>query len=211
MNVRNAILSRRSHREFSPEPLERQLINSVIKAALWAPSPNNEQPWEFIVITDDKTRERLVELCRLAAKKGSIEIHGYSYVRPAPVDYAGNEAGGPEQAADKQISLDFLENVPVFIAVVGIPGTGKPTDMKEKEPDGYKYACGAAVENMLIASEDLGLGSLWFTAFDRTTVGNLLNVEKHKHLTAIVCLGNPSGPATSPGRLPLDEKVRYIP
>ena len=52
MEVMEAILARRSIRQYSDRALSAEVIDSVIQAAMAAPSAHNEQPWHFIVITD---------------------------------------------------------------------------------------------------------------------------------------------------------------
>lgn len=42
------IAERWSPRSFSPEPVGRETLNTLLEAARWAPSSNNEQPWRFI-------------------------------------------------------------------------------------------------------------------------------------------------------------------
>jgi nitroreductase len=47
-----------SPRAFDPaRPVEPEKLRSVLEAARWAPSSNNEQPWAFIVATRDKPEE----------------------------------------------------------------------------------------------------------------------------------------------------------
>lgn len=53
MDLMEGLLTRRSIRQFDPEKkLSREDIEDIIKAASYAPSAHNKQPWEFIVIQD---------------------------------------------------------------------------------------------------------------------------------------------------------------
>lgn len=54
-DVLQTIYSRRSIRQFTPEPVATELVEEVLKAGFYAPSGHNKQPWHFIVI-DDKGR-----------------------------------------------------------------------------------------------------------------------------------------------------------
>lgn len=50
----NELISRRwSARAFSTKPVERSKLLSILEAARWAPSSRNEQPWRYIVFTND--------------------------------------------------------------------------------------------------------------------------------------------------------------
>ena len=50
------LYARRSIRRFDPRPLPAELIEELLKAAMAAPSANNRQPWQFLVITDPALR-----------------------------------------------------------------------------------------------------------------------------------------------------------
>jgi nitroreductase len=52
------LLSRRwSPRAFCDRPVEREKLLSVLEAARWAPSSNNEQPWGFLLATKDQPKD----------------------------------------------------------------------------------------------------------------------------------------------------------
>ena len=50
MEVYECIRSRVSVREFKPDPVPGRVIAAMLRAARWAPSARNRQPWNFIVI-----------------------------------------------------------------------------------------------------------------------------------------------------------------
>lgn len=47
-----AILSRRSIRKYKTDKVPEEMINKILEAGMCAPSAGNEQPWEFIIITE---------------------------------------------------------------------------------------------------------------------------------------------------------------
>ena len=50
----NELISRRwSARAFSTKPVEKSKLLSILEAARWAPSSRNEQPWRYMVFTND--------------------------------------------------------------------------------------------------------------------------------------------------------------
>jgi nitroreductase len=50
----NDIIARRwSARAFSTRPVEKSKLLSILEAARWAPSSRNEQPWRYIIFTND--------------------------------------------------------------------------------------------------------------------------------------------------------------
>ena len=52
MEAMEAILSRRSIRRYTPDPLPEEAIRRVLEAGMAAPSAGDERPWHFVVITD---------------------------------------------------------------------------------------------------------------------------------------------------------------
>jgi nitroreductase len=64
MNVKEAILTRRSVRKYKSEPVKEDDLKIILEAARQAPSAGNKQPWEFIVIKDKETKTKLAEIAR---------------------------------------------------------------------------------------------------------------------------------------------------
>jgi nitroreductase len=52
MDVYEAILTRRSIRKFTGEPVSDEDLQKILRAASYAPSAHNCQPWHFIVVRD---------------------------------------------------------------------------------------------------------------------------------------------------------------
>ena len=59
MDVTKAILSRRSIRKYTEEPVSDDDIEALLSAAMHAPSAVNEQPWHFVTIKDRKILEAI--------------------------------------------------------------------------------------------------------------------------------------------------------
>ena len=71
------LLARRwSARAFSTKTVEKSKLLSILEAARWAPSSRNEQPWRYIVFTDDN-REKLDK-----ARSVLLEINNYAQRAP---------------------------------------------------------------------------------------------------------------------------------
>jgi nitroreductase len=68
----------------------------------------------------------------------------------------------------------------------------------------------AAIENMLLAAEALGLGACWIGSFDETKAAEILDLPKHLRPVAIVPVGTPAEPVRRvPPRRNLDDVVDY--
>ena len=51
--INGLIAKRQSARAFSTRPVEKSKLLSILEAARWAPSSRNEQPWRYIVFTNE--------------------------------------------------------------------------------------------------------------------------------------------------------------
>ncbi len=96
MDLMEGLLSRRSIRKYADKPVEKNLVKKIIKAAQYAPSAHNTQPWEFLVIDDKEQLKELRHIQRSASfaenaplailvcgdeqKAFSREKEGWSYV-----------------------------------------------------------------------------------------------------------------------------------
>ncbi len=62
MQALEAITKRRSVRQYSSRPMAREILEKIVHAGRRAPSANNIQPWEFVVVTDQKKKEEIGRL-----------------------------------------------------------------------------------------------------------------------------------------------------
>ena len=59
MDAMDAILTRRSIRAYTTEPVSDQAVEQLLRAAMAAPSAGNQQPWQFVVIDDRATLDAI--------------------------------------------------------------------------------------------------------------------------------------------------------
>lgn len=59
--ILDAIYKRASVRSFQKKEIEKETVIELLTAATLAPSSGNMQPWEFIVVTEEEQKKRLVE------------------------------------------------------------------------------------------------------------------------------------------------------
>jgi len=75
MNLFEAIIKRRSIRKYQPKPVDDKLIGVILWAGTQAPSAGDLKDWRFIVVKDEKRKEKLYEAC-----------FRQPHVKEAPVD-----------------------------------------------------------------------------------------------------------------------------
>ncbi|MBW6465799.1 MAG: nitroreductase family protein [Brevefilum sp.] len=59
MNIQDIIYARRSIRQYQDKPVEREKIELLLKAAMAAPTAMNSKPWEFVVVTQVETLDKI--------------------------------------------------------------------------------------------------------------------------------------------------------
>jgi nitroreductase len=71
-----AVESRRTIRDFLPDPVPQETLDRCLEAARLAPSSSNLQPWEFVVIRDPKVRQLAIAACldQVPAKTAPVLI-----------------------------------------------------------------------------------------------------------------------------------------
>lgn len=69
-----AIYDRRSIRKYKDQPVEKEKIEKLLRAAMQAPSAGNQQPWEFIVIQDKDNLKKLSGLSPYAKCIGEASL-----------------------------------------------------------------------------------------------------------------------------------------
>ncbi len=68
------IFKRRSIRKFQSDPVPQEWIEIMLKAAMAAPSAMNNQPWEFVVITDPDVLEKIRQTLIFGRQKTPLAI-----------------------------------------------------------------------------------------------------------------------------------------
>ena len=66
MNTLTTIMTRRSVRQYTSEPVDPSLIEQLLRAAMAAPSAGNQQPWHFVVVTERAKLDAVPEFHRHA-------------------------------------------------------------------------------------------------------------------------------------------------
>jgi nitroreductase len=64
MDLLEGIYTRRSIRQYTDQPLERENLLEIIKAGTWAPSGLNNQPWRFVIVQNPDIRKELASFTK---------------------------------------------------------------------------------------------------------------------------------------------------
>lgn len=170
--VYDAITKRRDIRSFLPDPVPKDLLARVLNAANKAPSVGFMQPWDFIVIEDIKTREK-------------IQTH----VEQERV-HAGNGFEDERRAQYLTFKLEGILDAPVNVLVTCDPSSFGPSVIGRntlKETDVYSTVC--AVQNLWLAARAEGLGVGWVSILKNEILKDILDIPHHIIPVAYLCIG----------------------
>jgi nitroreductase len=205
MDVQTAIRTRRSVRRYRNTPVSREVIHELLEAANLAPSATNRQPWEFVVVHRsylDRFEDTLKEAFRERVASVSEEA-----MRQAIKDLSLPEDPSGDKLKALGAFYRTLGGAPVAIGV-GLP--------REKDPWVWKNNicdAAAAIENLLLAAWDKGLGTCWMTGPLKAradTIAALLGVPQDRELAAIVTVGYPDHQPPMPPKKDVARKTRWI-
>lgn len=62
MNIIEAIKERRSIRQYTEEMVSQENMKTLLESAMYAPSGGNAQPWDFVVIRDKDTLNKITQV-----------------------------------------------------------------------------------------------------------------------------------------------------
>lgn len=191
------IEERRSIRIFSSREVENEKIRQILQAGLQAPSPKNRQPWEFVIIADKQKKSALV-----SSMKKEIEV---LYQRKKD----------RKDIRESFSTMEIIDEAPVLILICYEYGTAESHDdgvhwcISASDIEALELqSIGAAVENMLLKTEELGLGSLW--CGDILYAYNTISEYSGKPVVSAVCLGYAIEHPPIRDRKSLEEKCTFL-
>ncbi|MBC8461748.1 MAG: nitroreductase family protein [Deltaproteobacteria bacterium] len=62
MDALEAIRARRSIRQYQSKPIPKEVIEQIVDCGRWAPTAMNQQPWKFVVVTDEAMRTQIADI-----------------------------------------------------------------------------------------------------------------------------------------------------
>ena len=185
--------SRRSRRAFKNKPVERDLIEKVIEAARFAPSAENVQSTQYIVVQDKAVMGKIVDLTTDYLIKIAKQLKN-PFIRRFLRMAAGREL----EAA--------IENIAIFERVISEVRSGNDVILcgapvlllfyGDKAATFASVNANLALQNASFAAESLGLGN-FYTGFVVATcdrdqrIQSILEISKTHKIYAGLALGHP--------------------
>jgi len=171
-----AIYSRRDVRSnFTSEQIDDQVLMRILKAGHHAPSVGFSQPWNFILVKNIETREKIKESFENEKARSSKLIED-----PRRSKYLSYKLEGIlESSINVCVTYDPTKSGPFVIGRTSIPETGT-----------FSVCC--AVQNIWLAARTEGIGVGWVSILSNETLRDVLNIPGHVVPVAYLCLGHVS-------------------
>jgi nitroreductase len=188
--------ARRSVRDFSEEPVPRELIEIAVATANTAPSGAHQQPWTFVAVSDPEVKHRI----RLAAEEEERENY-----EGGRLPEAWREAIAPLGTnSDKS----FLDVVPWIVVVFAQKSTPMPDGSLRKNyyvNESVGIACGL----FIAALHSMGLATLTHTPNPMGFLTEILERPATERPYILFPVGYPAAGCAVPDlqRKPLDEAL----
>jgi iodotyrosine deiodinase len=185
--------ARRSVRDFSPDPVPRELIELAIRAASTAPSGAHRQPWTFVLVGDPDLKREI----RVAAEReerlsyeGRMSDEWLEALHPLGTDW----------------HKPFLETVP-WIVVVFAQLWGEDEDGARSKNYYVRESVGIACGIFIAALHTMGLATLTHTPSPMAFLSEILVRPRNEKPFILFPIGYPSLHARVPDlqRKPLDQ------
>jgi len=192
MSVFDIIKRRRSIGKMTSERPTREQIERILEAATHAPNHHKVQPWKFIVLAGH-AREELGKVMAESLAERLVERFE---------DIRGDKA----QALLNKERTKLLRSPVVIVVAAELPNLPGVLEIENIQ------ATAAAVQNMLLTAEELGLAAMWRTgdaAYD-PRIKEWLGLAPGEHLVAFVYLGFPAIPRLERFPIPIEEKTVWL-
>ena len=189
---------RRTVRDFSAEPVPRDIIEQAILAAGSAPSGANQQPWTFVAISDPHVKSRI----RAAAEEEEKAF------------YSGR-AGEEWLEALAPLGTDwekpFLETAPWLIAIF-MQRWGQGPDGKRVKHYYALESVGIAVGFLIAALHEAGLATLTHTPSPMGFLNEICGRPENEKAIVLLVVGKPAEGCRVPAiaKKPLEQIARFI-
>ena len=208
MELHDALMTTRAMRRLSDEPVSDATIQRILRAAVQAPSGGNIQPYQFLVVTEQELKDELAAIYLKAHERYEPAIQAHV---PAFKDEAAERRHHRNWAATDHLARN-LGAVPAIVLVL-VPKISMAIEDDEGTMDvGPVYASVyPAVQNLILAARDEGLGTVLTTVFRiyEDEVREVCGIPDRYEVATLLPLGVPTGNWGVAHRRPAESITRW--
>jgi len=194
MEFEKLVRKRRMVRNFRPDSVGADLINSILELALHAPSAGFSQGWAFVVVTERELKKKIGELQGEVDYYASSRFHKFISEAPVLVVACTSE----KIYHDRYREPDKLNE--------------DGTEIEWPTPYWF-FDIGCACMLIFLAAVNKGLAAAFTGVFRVDQMKQLLGIPDHFHPVGVVSLGYAAQDVKSPslkrGRKPIKEVIHY--
>ncbi len=190
------IKRRHSVRDFTDQPVPREIIETAIRAAGTAPSGANHQPWHFVCVNDPAIKREI----RIAAEQEELEFYG---------GRAGEEWLGDLEKIGTDANKPFLETAPWLIAIF-IERSGVDEEGRKRKNYYMSESVGIATGFLLNALHRAGLATLTHTPNPMKFLNQILERPATERPYILLVVGHPAENATVPAAALVKKPLEQI-
>jgi coenzyme F420-0:L-glutamate ligase/coenzyme F420-1:gamma-L-glutamate ligase len=204
------LLSRRSVRDFKPDPIPKALLERLILAATSAPSPTNRQPWRYTIVQDIAKRARLAE----AVKERADEIKEIIRRGHHAEDF-GNYSDFFHEPLERAAAIIIPQYriYPDLIANLIASGGGDPEAYTTAHTmQAELCATSASCMALLLQAHAEGLAACWMSGpmIARERIAAELDIREPWKMIGAIALGYPVKGEPSKSRKVLTDVIRWL-
>lgn len=181
--------------DYEDEAVGLDVVRDLVDTAIWAPSGANAQPWEYILIEDDRRKSTIADAVREdRAYKRQVDP-SYNLDDPSPFIHVPPTA---------------FESAPAVLAVVGNRHLEK---LWPQVPDGsrqklFRHSMTASITAFQYAAASTDVGSAWLTptSLGDRRIREVIEAPPWFEVGCVTPLGHFADEGKREVRLPLDVK-----
>lgn len=189
---------RRSVREFSPDPVPREIVENAIRTATTAPSGANKQPWHFVAVADPAVKAEIRAAAEREEELFYNERANEEYLRA--IEPMGVTPVKPH-----------LTDAPYLIAIFQQPWARNQQGAKETHYY-VRESVGVALGFLLAALHAAGLATLPYAPAPMRFLNQILRRPDNERPFLLVAVGYPAPGAQVPAlpRKPAGETIDFV-
>jgi nitroreductase len=187
-----ALMTTRSMRRFSAEPVPDEVVEAILAAAVQASSGGNIQPYQYLVVTDPQKRAALGDLYERAWDRYRPAVEAVT--PPAKTEEAAAVHRRNVEASDHLART--IGDVPVLVLVL-VPRISMTLQDDDGDLDVGSVLASVypAVQNLILAARAYGLGTTLTTVVRilEDEARAVVDVPDRYEIVALLPLGHPTG------------------